>query len=148
MRLPVPSRDAGAVETDDNGQILPADVMNDLVVCTLQERRVDGKVRAHSPCRERGREHGGVFLADADVIRPLGELLEEAAEAEAIRHGGCHGNDAAVLLSEGDELLPQSRGIFMAALCTHAVRLGGSALSKRVAVPLARVDVQENAPLF
>ena len=148
VRLPVPSRHARTVDAEDDGQILRADVVNDLVIGALQERRIDGIIRAHPGSRKRRGKHGGMFFADADVERPLGKPFKKPAKTEAVRHRSRHGDDAAVRLRQCRQLFAERTGILRPAARADAVRLCGSALRKRMAVSLARMDVKKHAPLF
>ena len=77
-----------------------------------------------------------------------GNLSKKTAKTEAVRHRCRHGDDAAVFLRECRQLFAEGTGILRPAARTDTVRFGGSTFRKRMAVPLARVDVEEHAPLF
>eukprot|EP00955_Chlamydomonas_euryale_P110679 366013-Chlamydomonas_euryale.AAC.14 len=52
--------------------------LTDLVVASLQERRVDGHKRREALACEARRKRDGVLLRDADVKHPIREALVEA----------------------------------------------------------------------
>ena len=62
--------EAGAIEHKTHGQLLDRDVVHDLVVGALQERRVDGAERLIALGRKTRRERHAVLLGDADVEGP------------------------------------------------------------------------------
>src|SRR5579875_2752713 len=64
--------EAGAVHREDDRQVLDANVMNDLVVGTLEEGRVDGGDGPHSLSCQPGGEGHRVLLGDTDVEKAFG----------------------------------------------------------------------------
>ncbi len=78
MRRPVGADEAGAVDGEAHRQPLDGDVVHDLIVGALQERRIDGGERLQALGGETGGERHRVLLGDADVEGALGKLLAEA----------------------------------------------------------------------
>ena len=60
--------------------------MHDLIVSSLQERRVDRRERLVAFRRETGRKCDGVLLGDADIECAVGEFLSEMIEARSRGH--------------------------------------------------------------
>ncbi len=79
---------AGAVHREDDVELLQADVVDDLVVGALQERRVDRGHRLAALQRETGREQDRLLLGDADVVIAVGQLALEDVQAGARVHRG------------------------------------------------------------
>ena len=74
VRRAVGADEAGAIEREAHRQALDRDVVHDLVVGALQERRIDRRERLEAFGREAGGEGDGVLLGDADVEGAVGEL--------------------------------------------------------------------------
>ena len=158
MRRAVGADDASAIDREHHRQILQHDVVDHLIVRPLQERRIDRHHRLHAFARESCRERDGVLLRDTDVEVALGERLRKAHESRALAH------------RRGDADQAQIRGRHVAQPVAEHLRvgrLGGGLrndpdgwielghgvienrilLGARVAVALARHDVQELRPL-
>ncbi len=75
-----------AVDGEHDGKVLQRDVVDQLVVRALEERRVDGDDGFHSVAREPRRERHRVLLGDADVEVARRIFLREAHEARAFAH--------------------------------------------------------------
>ena len=73
MRRAVGADEAGAVERKAHRQPLDRDVVHDLVVGALQERRVDGGERLEAFGGQAGGERHAVLLGDADVEGAVAE---------------------------------------------------------------------------
>jgi hypothetical protein len=102
---------AGAVHREDDVQALQADVVDDLVVGALQERRVDRRHRLAALEREARGEQDRLLLGDPDVevVLGLGDLQQ--AEAGAGVHRGGDPDDATVAAHLLDHRLPEDRGV-------------------------------------
>ena len=98
VRRAVVADQAGAVHREDDGQLLQADVVDDLVVGALQEGRVDRGDRARALERQAGGEQQRLLLGDADVEVAVGHRLLEDVEAGAGVHRRGDADDAAVAL--------------------------------------------------
>ena len=87
-----------------------------------------------------------MLLADPDVVRPLGEFVEEGTQTERIRHCSRDSNDSLVLFRHGNELFPQRRGVFRLRLGGRdPVRSARLLLTKRISLSLSRRDMQKHA---
>src|SRR5687768_14284211 len=86
MRLSVASGDSTAVQTELHVQILDADVVNQLIETTLQERRIDRANRFQTFARHACCESDAVLLSNTNVKRTIGKFLESGANSRSIRH--------------------------------------------------------------
>ena len=77
MTCAVGAGDAGAVETEDHGEAVQADIEVDLVDRPGEEGRVDGDERAEATHRHAGCRRDGVLLGDADIDASIGESFAE-----------------------------------------------------------------------
>ena len=146
MRLPVRAGDPRTVNAERDRQILSADIVNNFIEGALQKGGIDGIIRAHPLRRKRSGEHRGMLLADPDVVRPLGEFVEEGTQTERIRHCSRDSNDSLVLFRHGNELFPQRRGVFRLRLGGRdPVRSARLLLTKRISLSLSRRDMQKHA---
>ncbi len=71
VRRAVGADEPGAVDCETDRQALKGDVVDDLIVASLQERRIKRAERLHAFRRESGREGHGVLLGDADIKRAI-----------------------------------------------------------------------------
>jgi hypothetical protein len=99
----VVGRETGAVQAEDDGELLEADVVDDLVVRALEEGRVDCDDGLEAAGGEAGCEEDGVLLGDADVEELARERLCENGESGAARHGAGDTDDAVVELGLAHE---------------------------------------------
>ncbi len=77
VRGAVVGRKPGAIHAEDHGQILQRDVMDDGIVGTLQERRVNRHDRTKTLRRQAGGKQHRMLLGDADVEKLLRACLRE-----------------------------------------------------------------------
>ncbi len=77
--------------------------MDDLVIGTLQERRIDGHYRAQPAGGKPRGEGNGRLLGHPDIEIAIRETLRERPEASSVAHGGGDGDDPLVLLREAGE---------------------------------------------
>ena len=92
--------DAGAVETDDDGEVLEGYVVDDLVVGTLHEGGVYVAERLHALGGETCGEGDSVLFGDAYVEGTGGHLFHHEVEGAAGGHGGCDADDAGIVAGE------------------------------------------------
>ena len=85
MRRPVRPHEARAVDGEDHRQALQTDVVHDLVVGPLEERRVDGDHRALARGRQTGGETYRMRLGYAHIEEALRKRLLEQVEPGARR---------------------------------------------------------------
>ena len=88
--------DAGAVDSEEDGQVLQGDVVHELVVAALQKGGVDGDDGFDAFAGEAGGEGDGVLFGDADVEIAFGKTSGKFDEAAAFAHGGGNGGEAGV----------------------------------------------------
>ncbi len=103
MRRPVGPDDAGAVEREDDRQVLKRNLLEDLVERALQERAVDVDDRPCSGLGHPGGEGDGVALADTDVEEAVGEGVADLLELVPLAHRGGEHGDLRVALHRGEE---------------------------------------------
>ena len=115
----------GSVQNECDRQILDADVVNQLVVSTLQKCAVNGHdglepLTCHSP-----RQGDGVLLgnADIDVLRRNGFL--EQVKTCAGGHGSSNTNHGGVLLAELDQRLAKHLAVTGRLWCFAGSSLAG-----------------------
>ena len=92
--------DAGAVETEDDGEVLEGYVVDDLVVGALHEGGVDVAERLHALGGETCGEGDSVLFGDAYVESAGGHLFHHNVEGAAGGHGGRDADDAGVVAGE------------------------------------------------
>ena len=97
VRRAVGAGQAGAVEAEDDRQVLERDLLEDLVEGALQERAVDVDDRPHAGLGHAGGEGDGVALADADVEEPVGEVVADLLELVPLAHRGGQDGDLRVV---------------------------------------------------
>jgi hypothetical protein len=86
MGCPVSADNAGAVDGEENRQVLYRDVVNQLIVGTLEKRRIDGDDRLHPFASESRRERKRVLLGDADIEIPIRIFAGEANQPRTLAH--------------------------------------------------------------
>mmetsp|Transcript_8762 Transcript_8762/g.22364 ORF Transcript_8762/g.22364 Transcript_8762/m.22364 type:complete len:662 (-) Transcript_8762:306-2291(-) len=156
VRRAVGADEPGTVHREAHGQVLQAHVVHNLVVATLQERRVNCAERLETLARQAGGKRHGVLLADADVERSIWERLLEDVHSRSPTHCCVHTNHAAVLTRLGDEALGEelrvarraARRLLLLArrdvVLRHAVHLVHGRLRRAVSLTLRRDDVNQN----
>ncbi len=92
----------GTIDADDDGSVVLADVVHDLVEGALQERGVQRHERPLAGESHAGRQGHRVLLGDADVVGAMREALAEGGHAGAGGHARRDGHDARVLLGDAD----------------------------------------------
>ena len=137
VRRAVFAHEARAVQAEDHVKVLQCDVHDELVVCPLQERRVDRHDR-HATAQGKPRRHPDrVLLGDSHVVEAFGEPLREAVQARAGRHRRRDGDDALVLLRLCHKRLGER--LCVAHGAARAVRLAG--LDRERSDPVERVGL-------
>mmetsp|Transcript_6569 Transcript_6569/g.27608 ORF Transcript_6569/g.27608 Transcript_6569/m.27608 type:complete len:481 (-) Transcript_6569:256-1698(-) len=162
MGRPVVADEPRAVEDEADGEFLDDDVVHELVVAALEERRVDAAERLEPLDGQARRKGHGVLLGDPDVVRSLGEPSAEDVHARAARHGGRDADDVAVVFGDLDQLVREDRrqgrrlgrgaghgdGLDLAARADvelgDAVHLVGGRHGGRVAHALLGLEVQQH----
>ena len=86
------------VDCECDVEILDDNIVNELVICTLQEGRVDSHDRLQSSARQAGRKCHSVLFGDGDVEKPVGKLFGKRGQAAAFAHCRGYGNAALISL--------------------------------------------------
>ena len=103
--------DAGAIHHESDGQILNADIVDELVVGPLQEGAVDGAyglepLASHACC------HGhSVLFGDTDIEILVGKGLFQQVEPCSSRHGCSDSHHPGILLTDLDQGLAENLAI-------------------------------------
>ena len=93
VRRPVGADEAGAVEGEDDREVLERDLLEDLVEGALEEGAVDVHDRPGAGLGHPGGEGDGVALADPGVEERDGEGPADLLELVPLAHrGGQHGD--------------------------------------------------------
>ena len=155
VRRTVAADEPAAVDRERNRQVLQRHVVDQLVVRALQEGRVDGDDRSQPLAGESGGEGDRVLLGDRDIEIALGEAPRILDQARAFAHRGRDADDARIALRHVAQPLAEDLRIGGAARLvledraaagierTRAMPLDRIRLRRRVALALARDDVQE-----
>merc|ERR1719359_535192 len=88
---------------------LAHDVMDQLIIASLHERRINAAEGLEALDRETRRERHGVLLRDAHVVRPLREPPPEDVHARAAGHRRRDADDVAIGLGDSTELVGEDR---------------------------------------
>ena len=96
MRRTVAEAQPRSVHKHRYRQLLKRNVVYEIVIASLQKRRIYGKIRSHAVRRKPGGEGQRVLLGNPHVKEPLRDRAAEALKPGPRRH--CRGNcaDAAV----------------------------------------------------
>ena len=157
---PVGADQAGAVEAEDDRQVLKGDFLEDLVVRALEERAVDVDDRPGAGLGHAGGEGDGVALADADVEELAREGVADLLELVPLAHrGGDHG-DLGVAAAGFEQRIADGVGVGAArrglerddAVARLLKRRRGVELDRVFhrrleAVPLVGQDVEQDRPV-
>ena len=90
----------GAVEREDDGQILQGDLLEDLIEGTLQEGGVDVADRAGAGLGHAGGEGDRMRFADADIEEPQRVIGPHLFELVPLAHGGGDDRHPRILVHE------------------------------------------------
>lgn len=91
MRLTIGRDKTGTVNAEDHILFQQVDVMNDLIVGTLEECGINTHHREHSLAGQTGRKSHSVLFCHANIKKALGVRMVEELQASAIFHGGGNG---------------------------------------------------------
>ena len=98
MRFSVTSYQSCPVHSNHYRKILKTDIMDRLIKSPLQERRIYGKDRLHSPCRKSGGKSHGMLFRDSHIKKPLRKHPREPGKTGSIRHRRCNRNNLFIVL--------------------------------------------------
>ncbi len=160
MGGPVGADQAGAVEAEDDRQVLKRDFLEDLVVRALEERAVDVDDRPGAGLGHAGGESHRVALADADVEELVGERVADLLELVPLAHGGGDHGDLGVAAARLEQRVADGVGVGAARRglerddpVARLLERGGGVELDRVfhgrleAVPLVGQDVEQDRPV-
>src|SRR5262245_46500855 len=105
MRRSVGPDKTGAIDRKADRQTLDGNVVDDLVIRALQERRIDRGKRLESLGGETACKGYRVLLGDAHIEAAIGKFLPEQIEAGARRHCRGDGDDLVILACFPDQAL-------------------------------------------
>ena len=108
---PVGADQPGAVEAEDDRQVLQRHLLEDLVVRPLEERAVDVDDRPGARLGHPGGEGDGVALADADVEELVGEGLADPLELVPLAHRRGDHRDRGVALARREQRVADRVGV-------------------------------------
>ena len=158
VACPVRTGDTGTVETEDDRKAMECDVVDDLIPCPVEERRVDRHHGAKATHRHAGSAGDGMLLGDADVEEPVGVALLERQQTRRARHCGSQCHDAIVGLGLFQECVGKGLGVAGGDRLRRADQriedrrvmevLLVIVLRRRVAATLLREHVHEDRPLL
>ena len=116
--------EAAAVHTEDDGEILQGNVVDDLVEGALEEGAVDGAEGAEAFGGHAGGEENSVFFGDTYVEVALGVVRPEEIERGAVGHGGGDGYDFVVGGGEFDQAFGENFRVGL--FCGELDTIGGT----------------------
>ena len=92
MSLTVTSYQPRTVNGKYHRQILNTDIMEYLVICSLQERRIDSKDRAHASCCQSCCKSYRMFFRNSHIKKALRVDVFKTFQTRSIRHSrrNCH----------------------------------------------------------
>ena len=90
MRRTVLSDNACAVNTQNNRHTINRHIVNELVICTLQKRRIQRADRTQALFCHAGGHRDGVFLRNADIKKAIAIQLRKRAQTSTRRHRCCN----------------------------------------------------------
>ena len=119
MRLSVLVGDTRPVDHQRNGQMLDADIVQDLVVSALQKGGIYKEKRFQpAGCHARAKRYG-MFFGDTDIIELVGVCFGKRRRAGAKRHCSGDNTNGFVLSCKSDQFLVCNSAV------TFSVRCGG-----------------------
>src|SRR5512135_50382 len=86
MSRPIGTNESGAIHSEANRQALDSDVMHHLVICALQEGRIDRSKWLEAFGGETPGKSYGMLLGDAGIEAAIGKLFREKVDAGARWH--------------------------------------------------------------
>jgi len=139
--------DPGPVEGENDGQVLQADIVVDLIIGPLEEGRIDGADGLVAVEGQAGGEIHGMLFGDPHIVKLGGQGLGEAGQARPLEHGRGDGQDLMIRPADFQHGLAEDLGIgrpagFGRGFARFDVERGG-------AVEMGRVVLgREIAPAF
>src|SRR3546814_12015800 len=88
MRGAIGPDDTGAVPGERDVQVLQGDIVNQLIVAALQERRINGQHVLEALARQAGGKRHGMLLGATNIELAFGKAFLELDQATALDPGG------------------------------------------------------------
>ena len=111
VRRPVFGHQSCPINEDRHGQVLRGDIMDDLVVGSLQERGIHGHDRPGALSRQPRGEGERMLLGNPDVVKSLGKLLGKSRQSGPFAHRRRDGHDPAAFPRQPGQRVHGHRGI-------------------------------------
>ncbi len=141
MGLAIITNNTAAVNGKDNGQILEADIVDELVKGALQEGGIYGHDGYKTLRRQPGGKGNRMLLADSHVKNPLRKLSRGYTQIVSLRHSRGNRHQLRVLPSQtkhglGEHLAVGWYILGSCALSGHAVKVNSVTLGRTIALTL------------
>lgn len=107
MGFPVASHIAGSVHSKNNRQILHAHVDQNLIVCSLQESRIQGNHRSAASKGKPGRKIYGMFFRNSYVKTAIGKTSLKFIQAGSLYHRSTDSYHPGILRSDGNQFFSE-----------------------------------------
>mmetsp|Transcript_12509 Transcript_12509/g.17357 ORF Transcript_12509/g.17357 Transcript_12509/m.17357 type:complete len:261 (-) Transcript_12509:938-1720(-) len=111
MCRPIGTHRSSAIKCEANRQVLERDIMNNLVVSSLQERRVDGAHGLDAFDRQARGKCYCMLFGDTHVEASFGELLSKAVKPRSAAHCRVDTHYLRVLLGLGNQRVGEIVGV-------------------------------------
>src|SRR5207253_4795732 len=86
MGGPVRTDKTAAIQGENNVEILQADVVQNLVVSSLEKCRIDGHYRDQTFNYHHHRKNHNILLNNADVIKTIGNFPQQFINSDSASH--------------------------------------------------------------
>ena len=86
MGLSITSHQSRPVHREDYRKVLQPHIVDQLIIASLKEGRINGKHRFHASCRQTGRKGHSMFFRDAHVEKPIRKHSTEPRQPGSIGH--------------------------------------------------------------
>ena len=96
MCRPIFADEAGTIEAEDHMALRQCYIMDELIIGSLHEGRVDIAHRDKAFRRQTRRESYGMLFSDTYIEGALGILLHHKGHRAASRHSGSDGDDTLI----------------------------------------------------
>ena len=107
MGSPVFSHKSCSVETQYHIQSLQGYIVDNLVIRSLREGRVDIAERLHAGCCQTCRESHGMLFLDSYIEKPFRHLFRQDIHSAARGHGRSHADHSAVISGKFQKDFPE-----------------------------------------
>ena len=133
------SNETRPVHCEDDRQMLNRDVMNHIVVCALEKRRINRTDGANSAGSETGGKRHRVSFSNSNIEEAVGKYLGKCPGSCATRHCSGDGDNAWVFLRQLDYALAECRRVCRVRNGNLALLSSRRVVSRRKGVPFLDV---------